>query len=237
MKNLALGILIGFALALSLSGSTEGLRFEALGGQCKQTRDNLGVWWNGRYETNIDLTTACYQIGVSKTPWRWRELDLGWRVAYVNFGPIKTNSVMASRDDEQEKLTLDGLTCWRPSGNGCLWRTIGGGRAKGFSFGGVAEKKLGGFVYGAEAGLFLYHNQFKIDIYWEPSGDRFEQWNRAKGWLIHPYWGVNLKYDWLYFAVRQYTKLTAHKSGCQGGCSGVANGPAWQINAGVSIPL
>lgn len=237
-KQLALGILIGFIAALSISGSTEGLRFEALGGQCKQTRDDRGVWWNDHYATNVDLTAACYQLGVSQTPWKWRGLDLGWRLAYVNLGPIKTDSVMASRDDEQMGPIMDGKTnCWRPSGNGCLWRTIGGGRARGVSFGGVAEKKVNGFVYGAEAGLFAYHNHFTIDIYWHPSGDHFEKWDRARGWLVHPYWGLNLRRDWLFVAVRQYTKLTAHKSGCQGGCSGVANGPAWQVNAGISIPL
>lgn len=234
MKQLLLGILIGFALALSLSGSTQALRFEAIGGECKQTRDDKGVWWNDHYQTNVDLTAACYQLGVSKTPWTWKGLDLGWRLAYVNLGPIKTDSVMAARDDEQ-RMNPDGKSCDFNSWRGCLWRTVGGGRARGFSFGGVAEKKLDGFVFGAEAGALLYYNHFTIDIYWQ-DGSYFQKWDMARGWLLTPYWGANLRYDWLFVAVRQYTKVTAHKSDC-GGCSGIANGPAWQVNAGVSIPM
>lgn len=234
MRQLALGILIGFALALSLSGSTEGLRFEALGGACKQTRDDKGVWWNDAYETNVDLSTGCYQLGVSQTPWKWRGLDLGWRVAYVNFGAISTNSVMAARDEDQPH-NPDGSDCDKSTVANCVIRTIGGGTAQGVSFGGVAEKALVDLTLGAEAGLFLYHNHFTLDIYWQ-DGSYMQRWDHARGWLLHPYLGLNLRHKWLVASVRQYTKLTAHKSDC-GGCSGIANGPAWQVSLGLSVPL
>ena len=90
-------------------------------------------------------------------------------------------------------------------------------------------------MFGAEAGALLYYNNFTLDIYWQ-DGSYFQKWDMARGWLLTPYVGANLRYDWLYFGVRQYTKLTAHKADC-GGCSGIANGPAWQVNAGISIPL
>jgi len=228
--------LLGFLVAISFSGFPGALRFEALGGTCDQTRDDKGIWWNDHYETNVDLSTRCYQLGVSKTPWAWKGLDLGWRAAYVNLGKIKTNSVMAARDEDQFVAQPDGSNCDWATSHGCAMRTIGGGTAQGLSFGGVIEKPIHRFVLGAEAGGFFYYNHFTVDILSYPDGAFVTHWDHAKGWLLTPYWGLNLRHKWLMLAVRHYQKVTAHKSGC-GGCSGIANGEAWQVTAGVSIPL
>jgi len=229
-------------------------RFEVLVGSCDQTRSEKGSWWNDNYHTSIDLTTRCGQIGVSDTPWKARLFNstwsAGWRLAYVDLGTIHTDSVMAMRDEDQFQ-NPNGSQCDPATNANCLMLTTGGGRAQGVSIGGLLEHAFGGFadpaeprsglVFGAEAGLFVYHNSFNIDI--EPvqanggdAPDIHMNWDMAKGWLATPYVGANLRFVDLFVAGRIYQRVTAHKIGC-GGCSGITKGPAYQLNVGISIPF
>lgn len=248
--HLILAILAAALVAGVVGGARAESRFEVMGGHCEQNRTAEGSWWNSHYETNLDLSTACYQLGISNTPWAWRGTSFGWRVAYVDLGRISTNSVMAIRDEDQFQ-NPSGANCNLATGAGCLIRTVGGGTARGISFGLLVERDRGGPVLGAEAGLFVYHNRFAIHItnYPDPSvstaamvnqdhvttNGRETDWDRADGWLATPYIGVNLRYQWFMVAARRYSSIMA-KGEC-GGCSGVTKHDAFQINAGISIPF
>jgi hypothetical protein len=226
----------GLALLYSPAARAEP-RLEALGGVCDQTRSDKGSWWNDHYETSIDLTTRCYQIGVSDRPWTVATYPAGWRIAYVNLGRITTDSVMAARDEDQFS-NPSGAHCNPSTNAGCLIRTVGGGTAYGLSAGLLLEDKLDEqATAGIEAGLLVYHNEFKIAMYRQPGGEPYARWNEAEGWLATPYIGANLRYGWLLLSGRMYQRITAHKVGCVGGCSGITKGPALQVNAGVSIPF
>jgi hypothetical protein len=226
----------------------EGLRFEVGYGHCESQRGGRGSWWNDHYETNLDLNDRCGQMGISATPWQWRGYDLGWRLAYVDFGRISINSVMAARDEDQLS-NPDGSACdWGNGGRGCLIRVKGGGHATGISFGGVAERDLGALVLGAEGGLFAYYNHFTVAVTAHPDPSVtpdwwwYRQWDLARGWQLTPYAGASVRYDVFYVAARVYARMVSacREDGCEtfnGGSSGVTNGAAWQVTAGMSIPF
>jgi len=211
-------------------------RVELLGGTCEQTRSDKGSWWNDHYPTSIDLTTRCYQIGMSDRPWKLGTWPAGWRVAYVDLGRITTDSVMAARDEDQFS-NPSGSDCDRSTNSGCLIRTVGGGTAYGISAGLLVEERIAQATLGLESGLFVYHNEFDIDISRYPGGEPYARWNMAEGWLATLYIGANLRHGWLLLSGRMYQRVTAHKVGCVGGCSGVTKGPALQVSAGISIPF
>lgn len=238
----ALGAVILIAAMLAIDAQAEGLRVELGAGQCQQARAGKGSWWNDHYATRLDLVDDCHQLGLSATPWQWKGADIGWRFAYVNLGRTKIDSVMAYRDDEQFS-NPDGTGCdWLNEGRGCLIDVMGGGRARGFSLGAIAERSFGGLTVGVEGGGFVYYNHFTVYVDSHPNGQTPAghwlpaRWDMARGWVGTTYLGANLRYGWLTAAVRTYAKITAHQSGCPG-CSGVTNGEAWQVNVGLSIPV
>lgn len=226
--------ILAAALALAFSGADAAdLRFEVLGGQCELTRDDNGVWHNTHYQTNVNLRDTCFQLGASATPWKLGAYNIGWRAAYVDFGRITTDSVMAARDEDQPH-NPDGKSCDRATMENCLIRTIGGGHARGVSLGGVAERAFGPVTIGAELGALVYYNNFTVAIHHWPANEYVYTWDLARGWMATPYAGATLQAGAFIAAARVYTKVTAHQSGC-GGCSGIANGPAYQFTAGVTF--
>ena len=222
-------------LMSSVSAHAAGIRFELGAGNCEYGLSEKGSWWNDAYETNIDRNGTCYQIGLSQAPWKWGKYDLGWRAAYVRFPKLTTNSVMAARDDEQFQHP-NGSECDPATFKGCTIRTTGGGRAQGVSLGGLIERRYGPTTLGAEAGMFVYHNEFDIRIT-PGNGEKFAPyvWDLAEGWLATPYLGATLNYGYLFVSGRAYQGIKAH--GECGGCSGITQGTAWQWNVGVSVPL
>jgi hypothetical protein len=227
---------------------TKGLRLEYGQGQCQQNRGGKGSWWNDHYPEFLDLNDGCRQLGISARPWKWRGYDVGWRVAYVNFGRVRINSVMAYRDDEQLSNPSGEHCVWgngsveAEAGHGCLMRVNGGGQAQGFTFGGLMEKKVWrDLTLGGEAGAFFYHNHFTIRQTAYPDESTtpdwwWFKWDLARGPNATVYLGANARYGWLTVSVRTYAKIVAHdrKAYKQ---SGVTNGEAWQVNVGISIPL
>jgi hypothetical protein len=240
-----IALFLAYYTPVKASGLTEGLRLELQAGQCQQNRGGKGSWWNDHYPEFLDLNDGCRQVGLSARPWQWRGYDVGWRVAYVNLGAVRINSVMAYRDDEQLS-NPDGSSCtWGTpgphEGRGCLMRVNGGGRARGFSFGGLIERQISDFVVGAEAGLFVYHNHFTVRITAHPDESQtpdwwWMKWDLARGPNATPYLGANVRYGWLTASVRSYAKIVAHNRDAWKQ-SGVTNGEAWQVNLGLSIPL
>lgn len=228
-------------MAVWSEARAEGLRFELGAGQCQQNRGGKGSWWNDHYRTFIDLNDRCYQVGFSATPWKWRGNDLGVRFAYVDFGRVRINSEMAARDEDQFS-NPDGSHCNWSNGSGCLINVKGDGHPRGFSAGGIIERKVGDFMLGAEAGMFAYYNRFtvKVSAYPDPSATPdwswYHDWDLARGWNATPYLGANVRYGWLTASVRTYAKIVAHNRE-QGGSSGVTNGEAWQVMVGLSLPV
>ena len=241
--------LAAFTFLLYPSHASAELRLEALGGRCEQNRTEEGSWWNDHYETNLQLRTGCYQLGISAAPWTWRGNSFGWRLAYVDFGSISTNSVMALRDEDQFKYP-DGSRCNTTTGEDCLIRTVGGGRAQGISLGLIVERAMRGRYFatqdhvtiGAEAGLFVYYNHWTVEVTAHPDpsvslmGDFVPmRWDQARGWLVTPYAGVNLRYHWLLVSMRTYASIMAQ--GKCDYCAGVTKHHAFQFNAGISVPF
>ena len=229
-------LLVGCAAAAS-SALAGDLRFEASTGLCGYGMSEKGSWWNDHYETNIDRRGACWQIGLSQTPWKWGRYDLGWRAAYVRFPKLTTNSVMAARDEDQFNHP-NGDGCVAETRESCTIRTKGGGRVQGLSVGPIVERRIGRATLGAEVGLFFYHNEFDVQVRpgpGNPGAFQPYQWNHAEGWRRKPYVGVNARYDWLFLAGRAYHQLDA-KGECDM-CSGATGGTAWQWTVGISVPL
>lgn len=226
MKSAIVPLALLALLALPAQAET---RIGVHGGTCQQSRSDIGSWWNDHYETDIDLTTACSMIDMTRI-----EDGRGWRLAYVNLGTITTNSVMANRDEDQFS-NPDGEDCNPATREGCLIRTVGGGLAQGISVGRVWERRLNHLTLGAELGGFVYYNHFTIQITAHPDPDLFpaEAWDYARGWLATPYAGVGIRYGMLSATVRGYHRITAHQADC-GGCSGVTKGAAVQALIGIS---
>ena len=225
---LVLWLLIG----LPTMAQAEGWRLEALGGRCNQTLTGDGVWWNSAYPNNAETATTCFQIGVSRIETTYRSWDIGWRMAYVDFGTLRWKASYPLLDSEQHTVNPSGENCNRTTYQGCVGKGDHKQTTKGVSLGMIGEHNFGPFRLGGDVGMYVYRSRFSARIGIDQDGGAFE----FDGLGISPYLGLTGRYGWLMVTGRYYNEIKAHQSGC-GDCSGVTNGPATQFLAGFSIPF
>ena len=225
---LVLWLLIG----LPTTAQAEGWRFEALGGRCNQTLTGDGVWWNSAYPNDAETSSTCFQVGVSRIETTYRSWDIGWRMAYVDFGTLRWQASYPLLDSEQHTVNPSGENCNQMTLEGCVGKGDHKQTARGVSIGAIAEKKLGPFVAGGDIGIYVYDSKFSFRIESTPINGG----STYGGLWMTPYLGLTLRYEWLMAQGRVYANIKAHESGC-GGCSGVTNGPATQFLVGLSIPF
>jgi hypothetical protein len=218
------------ALAAAPAQADEPLRFEVQAGVCEHGQAGRGIWWNDAYPTEIDLRSACWQIGVSQTPWHARGWSIGWRADYVDLGRYQADNVFARYDDEQFS-GVTGEDCDLTTGRGCLGRGRINGHTRGVSLGALAEHSAGALVLGVEAGAFLYYNRFAVAVTSYPQ----DQPLAAMTWgdiQATPYAGITARYGVLSATGRIYGNVVASEHNCAG-CSGITHGPAWQAMIGL----
>lgn len=212
------------------------MRFEALGGQCEYSYVGNFVWFNAAYPHDLDMTGSCALVAVSEV--NGERLRTGWRLAYVDTGLARTNSVFPMRDEDQAALTYPtGENCDANTGYGCIGRGYGSQNARGLSLGYVAEHDLWRATMGYEVGLFAYYGTWKVHI--APEAPSTQEWALDfdwAGWQLTPFVGVSARYGYAMAMVRFYGRLRAAEHGC-GWCSGVANGVGTQALLGLSVPF
>jgi hypothetical protein len=213
-----------------LARADTGLRWEASGGVCKLGLAPSGIWWDKRYEHDVDVASGCFQLGVSAAPWRWRGWDFGWRAAYVDLGKFSANSIAPSRDEDMDRQP-DGSNCDRNTWKDCVTRFDGHGHAYGVSLGGLVEKRVGKVTLGIEAGAYVYYSYYMVTTTHQYGYS--EVWDRAKGVMVTPYIGVTAQHGHLMTAARVYSSI--REQGDCGGCCGLTRGPAVQWTVGVSF--
>ena len=225
--------ILGIAFA-RVTPAAEPLRLAAQAGLCEHGQAGKGTWWNDAYPTSIDLRSSCWQLGASRIERRYDWANVGWRLAYVDLGRYSADNQFAMRD-EQQFTSFDPEDC-EPSMNNCFGRGKINGRTRGISFTGLAERSYARLNLGLEAGAFVYYNRFDVAILPVHPGDFSPHRHTWAGWLVTPVIGVTANYGHLFATARSYLDVKAHQSGC-GGCSGITDGPAWQVTIGFQIPL
>ena len=227
MKRLLLILLLWPMLA-----NAEPLRLEAQGGICEHGLAANGIWHNDAYPEQIDLRSPCWQLSLSQAPWRYGNWSLGWRLAYVELGRYKADTVFPMRDDEAH-IGIKGDDCRPETRHGCLGRGRINGRTRGGSIGALAERAVGSFTLGIEGGAYVYYNYFMVTITAYPDESRFDS-AKAKWGDIHatPYLGITARYKYLFSTIRGYGHVRAGEHNCSG-CSGITHGPAYQATIGI----
>jgi len=226
--------LAAFTFLLYPSSARAELRVEALAGQCKQSKIGNGIWYQEQYPHQLDFSSSCANLGLSvltasRGPW-----SFGWRLAYVDLGKMRFDSIFTMRDDEQHQLH-EGSNCDPSTMSGCLGHGRGEQRARGMSAGLLAERIVGPLVLGADLGLFLYEGRFRVSIDGQGASSNvgLHQFD-WRGYRATPYIGLTARYGDLMLMARRYSQVSAQEPNCNG-CSGFANGHATQISIGISV--
>ncbi len=231
--------LVGIAAALFLApaaATADGIRLEALLGKCQQDAVGDGIWYHSAFPHTVETTSSCYAVGASAItatagPWAF-----GIRANYVDLGAITATGIYPMNDHEFASPP-SGKDCNPRTFTGCLGKGTGTQRAYGVALGGLVERQVGGGVtLGLEAGAYFYRGTFSIIVY-PQAPSRFEpvqaHWS---GLEVTPYLGLTARWGYLMAMGRVYTRIWANEHNCEH-CTGFAYGPAYQLLAGVSIPL
>ena len=234
-KALAAAVVLLF-LALSPAHADLGARAEVFGGTCSQNAIGEGIWYQSAYPHTLDLSSGCASVGFSVLTGTSDEWSSGWRFAYVDLGTLRFDSRFAMRDDEQH-LAPDGSACNLSTWSGCVGHGVGKQTARGLSIGHLVERDFGSVNLGADIGLFAYEGAFAVDIEGAGHGAHLSDLSiRWSGWQVTPYIGTMVRYGYAVAGVRWYGRVRAAEHGC-GGCSGIANGPAYMTFAGLHVPF
>ena len=235
MKRL---LVIVFVLLFSMPAQAqEQPRAELLAGQCRQKPIGSGIWYVDGYPHELTMTSNCGLLSASTILLNGMKYDFGLRVALVQLGTIRVNSVFPMREDENAAHP-SGTNC-NPADNlsGCVGHGFGKQSAQGLSLGAIIERSVNSWTFGAEAGGFVYYGEFSTTIHASQAGTAFQTMHlNWGGWQITPYIGVNVRYGWAMLMLRDYGRIRAAEHGC-GGCSGFAQNHAIQALAGFSVPF
>lgn len=233
-------VLCAAAAALTVSmharDSAAQLRLEFLGGRCQQDAVGDGIWYHSAFPHTLDTTSTCYAAGASAITATHGPWAFGVRMHYVDLGKITAAGVYPMNDHEFA-APPSGRHCDPRTFTGCLGEGTGTQQAYGVSLGALVERGVGaGITLGAEAGAYVYHGTWAITV--QPHGaSQFPpvqvHW---KGLEVTPYLGLTAQWGYLMAMGRVYTRIWANEHNC-GHCTGFAYGPAYQLLAGVSIPL
>jgi len=230
-----LGAGITIYVALSWRAAAEEPRVEILGGQCQYAKVGNYVWFNEHYDHQLDMTSGCGMLAISKITGRYGRAHLGWRLAYVDMGAARTNAVFPMLDPEQP-FHPSGANCNPATWQGCIGRGVGVQTARGISAGVVAEFDVWRARLGAELGLFAYEGIWRVSVQPEPPSNFAAYSVEWRGPQATPLLGATARYGYGLLMVRGYSRIRAAEHGCVG-CSGVAGKTAKSAFLGLSIPF
>lgn len=229
-------LLIALSLLAMNAKAESTWRFESVLGQCKYSEVGNYIWFNDLYPYKLDMSAGCALLAISKVNRNEGNTHLGWRLAYTNMGTANVDAIFPMRDEDQAAgLKLDGSGC-APSGHGCLGHGKGAQKARGFSIGVLIERDAFNLTWDAEGGVFVYEGAFHIDIEPVQPSKLGSMSFDFEGWQATPFIGLSARYGYLMVMYRVYGRIRAAEHGC-GGCSGVANGTAYQALIGLSVPF
>ena len=193
-------------------------------GTCEMSRPPSGTWWVEGAPTSMDLTSACWQVGLKNMV----SDSWGWRAAYVGMGRQKFANVVAVNDDEHLDFPT-GEDCVVGEGNrGCVATFAGDQEVHGVSLGGLWQSRY----VSLEAGLFVYWTKVDLNYttQWGEHG-RFA-WH---AWGNTPYVGAALHYGPVALSGRVYSNIKS-KTGSNPGV-GPTDDETYQIGLTVTIPI
>lgn len=230
---IALAVLLALFAHFRTAHADEGVRLEVLGGQCQVSAIGSGVWYQREYPHDLQLSSACLQIGISEILTQRHGFDLGVRLAYVDLGTARMRSEFAVLDHEQ-RLVPNGQDCNPVTFSGCKAYGKSVQRIQGISVGVLAERDVGHSLrVGLEGGVFLYTGSFDVSI--DVHGAAAQRWDlHWQGEYLSPYVGMTLQRRHLLVFARLYTAIRAGEHNC-GGCSGFTKGEAAFVGVGASF--
>ncbi len=244
-KQTAIGLtcfLLGLAGGMVAVSNAEPVRVEALGGQCKHrlAPDSSWHYQYGGYETNMELSMKCAQLGFSFLPYEYRNLKWGYRFNYVHLGHVKADNTFPLDEKEYFRAKETGTQVNSPTA-----RFRGQGSTKGITVGLASEYPVLGLHVGPEVGIAALYSTWHTDIakeswttYAAPlTGCRADDWACADGWKATIYMGLTLRYGWLSVSARRYENVHASQSEKNPLFIGPTTGPVDTLMIGLSIPL
>lgn len=213
-------------------------RFEAGVGHCRHQLAPDASWsyreW-GNYETKMNINPICYQVGVSYLPVEFDGVKVGFRASLVDLGRITANNSYPV-NEQAYFLAKDTRTAVQSD----TGRFTGSGSSRGLTLGLAAETQKSGLNIGAEVGLALLRNTWRVNFpnfgAANVTGCRTD-WACADGNQITPYIGVNARWKYLFVSIRQYTSVHASQSEANPLFIGPTAGSVTQMTIGASVPL
>lgn len=241
LKQTVIGItcfLLGVAGGMAAFSNAEPTtRVEILGGSCQHRFAPDSSWsyreW-GNYETNMDLSPKCYQLGVSYLPFQLKGWDWGFRAAYVDLGRIDADNTFPVNEPEYFRAKETKTPVNSPTE-----RFQGTGGARGLTLGLATERKVGPLHVGPEGGLALLYSRWHVespDVVAILNGCRSD-WACADGWKATAYVGLTARYGWLMVSARRYLNVRASQAQDNPLYIGPTTGPVDAVMVGLSIPL
>lgn len=130
-------------------------------GKCSYGKGQDGSWRKQGYMEEYDFKVPCGAVHLSSTPWALGSYRTGWRLGWADLGRPEATTMVPVLDEEANSFPT-GENCNVATGSGCvgLYRQTGG--AYGVALSGIAERKVGGFTFGAEAGFYFYRSWWYV---------------------------------------------------------------------------
>lgn len=236
-------ILIAVAALLFASPVYAELRLEATAGVAKHGLAPEGSWWYDGFETNNQLQTSAFAVGLLWTPWEWRGYRLGMRGGYSDLGTVKANNHFPIYEDGSIHDARVNSNCDRTTLSGCTGKYRGAGTTKGFYFGPAGERDFGPVTLGAEVGLFMYRSKWVainargVDSAGEfmPAGWDRTQWDQVRNDHGTWYAGVNARWNGWFVSYRHYANVRAADTSKGFEYVGLTSGPVWSLMVGASL--
>lgn len=227
--------LLGLVGGLTAVSHSQGLRVEALGGQCEYGKVGHKVWYSDNYPHELSMRDGCVFLGLSKIDRNHGRMHFGWRLGYTDLGIARAHGIYPTMHEDE---ITDGRNCDQSTQHGCLVKGFGYQTAKGMTAGMVVEfDSFKGSTIGLEGGGFVYYGRWVVDI--APYPDATSRPSGHADWsgvMATPFYGATFRYGYLMAMGRNYMRVKAAEHNCAA-CSGVAGKRATQFLIGLSYPL
>ena len=196
-SKLAWAALILGALGVLAIRTASAAQIEVGAGIAHASTNGNGTWWQSGFPHTLQLTQPAIELGVTGrfTPY------MAWHVDAVSLGRYASNSEDVLPDANYSPTSP--THCNGPCNP--LANFIGSGYVSGVQAL-VALHTAGSWRFGIEAGPFLYHETWRLDVpnWYEPNGTHYDIRTDGSQWAVGTVIGATLAHGQWQIALRRY---------------------------------